>query len=180
MQIKDLPSTSSVASTDVLAKETSGGTTNKVAISDFVINNLTSTSTTQALSAAAGKLLNDTYGSITTQTNTVYLRDGGASETVIATGTETHKVCGKIHQVDILINLPSITIASYGIITNVQYAKFYCPVFISLSGSDYFMAVGQVGSGNCILRSSNLSSTTNPHFTTQSSGRLVIHQTYVE
>lgn len=59
MQIKDLPSTSSVASTDVLAKETSGGTTNKIAISNFVIDNLTSTSTTKALSAAQGKALGD-------------------------------------------------------------------------------------------------------------------------
>ena len=58
MQIKDLPSTSTVNSTDVLAKETSGGTTNKLAISDFVVNNLTSTSTTQPLSAAQGKVLN--------------------------------------------------------------------------------------------------------------------------
>ena len=60
MQIKDLPSTSPVTSTDVLAKETSGGTTNKIAISDFVVNNLTSTSTTKALSAAKGKALKDT------------------------------------------------------------------------------------------------------------------------
>lgn len=59
MQIKDLPSTSTVNSTDVLAKETSGGTTNKIAVSDFVINNLTSTSTTKPLSAAQGKALND-------------------------------------------------------------------------------------------------------------------------
>lgn len=65
MQIKDLPSTSSVASTDVLAKDTSGGTTNKLAISDFVINNLTSTSTTKALSAAQGKALNAKFGGIT-------------------------------------------------------------------------------------------------------------------
>ena len=57
MQIKDLPSTSAVNSTDVLAKETNGGTTNKIAISDFVVNNLTSTSTTKPLSAKQGKVL---------------------------------------------------------------------------------------------------------------------------
>ena len=59
MQIKDLPSTSTVNATDVLAKETSGGTTNKIAISDFVVNNLTSTSTTKPLSAAQGSALNN-------------------------------------------------------------------------------------------------------------------------
>ena len=74
-QIKDLPSTSTVNSTDVLAKETSTGTTNKIAISDFVINNLTSTSTTQALSAAQGKVLNDGKAEYTAATFTAKLYD---------------------------------------------------------------------------------------------------------
>ena len=41
MQIKDLPSTSTVNSTDLLVKEQSNGTTEKIAIGDFVVNNLT-------------------------------------------------------------------------------------------------------------------------------------------
>ena len=40
MQIKDLPSTSTVNSTDLLVKEQSDGTTEKIAISDFVVDNL--------------------------------------------------------------------------------------------------------------------------------------------
>jgi hypothetical protein len=42
MQIRDLPSTSTVESTDYLVKEQSDGTTQKIAVGDFVVNNLTS------------------------------------------------------------------------------------------------------------------------------------------
>ena len=59
MQINQLPSTSTVNSTDVLVKETSGGMTEKIAIGNFVVNNLTSTATDKPLSAAQGKALND-------------------------------------------------------------------------------------------------------------------------
>lgn len=74
MQIKDLPSSGSLAATDVLAKDASGGTTEKINGSDLassiktlgsllgtsdVVNNLTSTATTAPLSAAQGKALND-------------------------------------------------------------------------------------------------------------------------
>ena len=62
MQINQLPSTSTVNSTDLLVKEQANGTTEKIAISDFVVNNLTSTSTTAPLSAAQGKALNDKIG----------------------------------------------------------------------------------------------------------------------
>ena len=43
-------------------KETSGGTTEKIAIGDFVVNNLTSTATNKVLSAAQGKMINDKIG----------------------------------------------------------------------------------------------------------------------
>lgn len=72
MQIKDLPSSSTLASTDVLAKDTSGGTTQKISGVDLasqvkslgsllgtsdVVNNLTSGGTTVPLSAEMGKKL---------------------------------------------------------------------------------------------------------------------------
>lgn len=59
MQIKDLPSTSTVESTDYLVKEQSDGTTQKIAVRDFVVNDLTSTATDKPLSAAQGKTLNE-------------------------------------------------------------------------------------------------------------------------
>ena len=57
MQIKDLPSTSTVQSTDFLVKEQANGTTEKIAIGDFVVNNLSSGGTTVPLSAEMGKYL---------------------------------------------------------------------------------------------------------------------------
>ena len=65
MQIRDLQSTSTVESTDYLVKEQSDGTTQKIAVGDFVVNNLTSTSTTAPLSAAMGKALNEKIKSTT-------------------------------------------------------------------------------------------------------------------
>ena len=41
MQIRDLPSTSTVESTDYLVKEQSDGTTQKIAVGDFVVNDPT-------------------------------------------------------------------------------------------------------------------------------------------
>lgn len=41
MQIRDLPSTSTVESTDYLVKEQSDGMTQKIAVGDFVVNDLT-------------------------------------------------------------------------------------------------------------------------------------------
>ena len=88
MQIKDLPSSNTLASTDVLAKDTSGGTTEKISGSDLagqikalggllgtsdVVNNLTGTATDKPLSAAQGKALNDhiatKVGSVTAENN---------------------------------------------------------------------------------------------------------------
>ena len=66
MQINQLPSTSTVNSTDLLVKEQANGTTQKIAISDFVVNTLTSTETNKPLSAAAGKLEHDTLVAKTT------------------------------------------------------------------------------------------------------------------
>lgn len=77
MQIKELPSSSTLASNDVLVKETSGGTTQKITGADFagqvknigsllgtgdVVNNLNSSSSTAPLAAAQGKALNDAKG----------------------------------------------------------------------------------------------------------------------
>ena len=74
MQIKELPSSSTLASNDVLVKETNGGTTQKITGADFVgqvknigsllgtgdvVNNLNSSSSTAPLAAAQGKALND-------------------------------------------------------------------------------------------------------------------------
>ena len=51
MQIRDLQSTSTVESTDYLVKEQSDGTTQKIAVGDFVVNNLTNTATNKPASA---------------------------------------------------------------------------------------------------------------------------------
>ena len=59
MQIHELPASTSVASTDVFVKETSGGVTQKITASYFVVNDLTSTETYKPLSANQGKVLND-------------------------------------------------------------------------------------------------------------------------
>lgn len=61
MQIRDLPSTSTVESTDYLVKEQSDGTTQKIAVGDFVVNNLTSGGTTVPLSAEMGKQIRNTF-----------------------------------------------------------------------------------------------------------------------
>ena len=45
MQINQLPSTSTVNSTDLLVKEQSDGTTEKIAISDFIVNNISNGNT---------------------------------------------------------------------------------------------------------------------------------------
>ena len=57
MQIRDLPSTSTVESTDYLVKEQSDGTTQKIAVGDFVVNDLTSTATDKPGSANMIKTL---------------------------------------------------------------------------------------------------------------------------
>lgn len=74
MQIKELPSSSTLASNDVLVKETNGGTTQKITGADFVgqvknignllgaddvVNNLNSSSPTAPLAAAQGKALDN-------------------------------------------------------------------------------------------------------------------------
>ena len=63
MQIKDLPSTSTVQSTDLLVKEQANGTTEKIAIGNFVVNNLISGSTNPVSSGAV-------YESVITLTQT--------------------------------------------------------------------------------------------------------------
>lgn len=74
MQINQLPASTSLANNDVLVKETSGGTTQKITGQNMagsvktlanllgtgdVVNNLTSTATDKPLSAAQGKALNE-------------------------------------------------------------------------------------------------------------------------
>ena len=70
MQIRDLPSTSTVESTDYLVKEQSDGTTQKIAVGDFVVNDLTSTATDKPGSANMLRVLNDKFS---TQINSNYL-----------------------------------------------------------------------------------------------------------
>ena len=63
MQIKDLPASTTLASTDMLAKDTSSGTTQKITAGDVVssiaANNLTTTTAGKVLDARQGKALND-------------------------------------------------------------------------------------------------------------------------
>lgn len=64
MQINQLPSTSTVNSTDILVKETSGGTTEKIAIVDFVVNGFTSTDPNKVASAPTVKELYDKIATV--------------------------------------------------------------------------------------------------------------------
>ena len=73
MQIRDLQSTSTVESTDYLVKEQSDGTTQKIAVGDFVVNDPTSTATDKPGSANMIKTLND---KLTDENFTVTLPSG--------------------------------------------------------------------------------------------------------
>lgn len=86
MQIKDLPSSNTFASTDVLAKDASGGTTEKINGSDLassiktlgsllgtsdVVNNLTSGETRPVSSGAVYNALSANYPTITAASNSI-------------------------------------------------------------------------------------------------------------
>ena len=116
MQIKDLPSSGALASTDVLAKDASGGTTEKINGSDLassiktlgsllgtsdVVNNLTSTATDKPLSAAQGKALYDymeakiSRNAIASGVHSFTLKNPGILMTLWASSTATiHAVNG--------------------------------------------------------------------------------------
>lgn len=76
MQIKDLPASTTLASTDMLAKDNASGTTQKITVGDVVssiaANNLTTTSAGKVLDARQAvelKVLKCTWNSVTSFTN---------------------------------------------------------------------------------------------------------------
>ena len=108
MQIKDLPSSSTLASTDVLAKDTSGGTTQKISGADLasqvkllgsllgtsdVVDSLSSTATDKPLSANQGKVLNERfsmYGTIPDGTDLDTLTEPGKCGYLSINSTYAH------------------------------------------------------------------------------------------
>lgn len=119
---------------------------------------------------------------VTTTTNAIQLRDGSATGTVKATGTQTTHVVGRTHYVYIDIPLANVTISTIGVITGLtdlpSGAKF--PISLNTAGSKYAIVCLQYGASGSFLRGDINGTMGNPTFTTDASGDLRASFVWVE
>lgn len=118
------------------------------------------------------KILNSL--TVTTTTNAIQLRDGSATATVKATGTQTTRVAGRVHYTFIDIPLANVTISTVGFITGLTglpaSAKF--PASLNITGSKYAIICLQYASTGTVLRGDINGTMANPTFTTDTAGDL--------
>ena len=95
--------------------------------------------------------------SITTESSVVELRIGSSTAAVVATGTATHKHCGRHHWVYISFSdCTNINVNATASITGTRYIPSnvaFVPVGIRMSSSGFFLLYGQNTSASLVLRS---------------------------
>lgn len=105
--------------------------------------------------------------SITTESSTVSLRLGSETGTVVATGTATHRYCGRHHWVNIYFSdCSNVNVNATGYITGTNYLPsnvLFVTIGVRMSGTQYFVLFGQrMSSTAIVLRGGSIDNPGNP------------------